>query len=95
MPASIQPEIVFDGHAAIGGGAGIGDRQHRLMWLDIPDAMGAVWSGRRFHPVGPAFAGPNRGCAQPGQRLGVGFGGDCDGGDARVKIVKGLPASSW
>jgi SMP-30/Gluconolactonase/LRE-like region len=36
VPASIQPEIVFDGHAAIGGGAGIGDRQQRLMWLDIP-----------------------------------------------------------
>jgi sugar lactone lactonase YvrE len=36
VPASIQPEIVFDGHAAIGGGAGIGDREQRLMWLDIP-----------------------------------------------------------
>ena len=45
MPASMQPEIVFDGHAAIGGGAGIGDRQQRLMWLDIPD--------RRVHRFDP------------------------------------------
>ena len=37
MPASMQPEIVFDGHAAIGGGLGMGDRQQRLLWLDIPN----------------------------------------------------------
>jgi sugar lactone lactonase YvrE len=33
---SKQPEIVFDGHPAIGGGAGMGDRQQTLLWLDIP-----------------------------------------------------------
>jgi sugar lactone lactonase YvrE len=33
---SKQPEIVFDGHPAIGGGAGRGDRQQRLLCLDIP-----------------------------------------------------------
>jgi hypothetical protein len=28
----MQPEIVFYAHAAIGGGAGMGDRQQRLLW---------------------------------------------------------------
>jgi sugar lactone lactonase YvrE len=35
-PASRQPEILFDGHPAIGEGAGMGDRQQRLLWPDIP-----------------------------------------------------------
>jgi hypothetical protein len=39
--------------------------------------------------------GPNRGCAQPGWPLAIGFGGDSDGCDTRGKIVKGPSVSSW
>jgi sugar lactone lactonase YvrE len=46
VPASLQPEIVFDGHAALGEGPVWDDRQQRLLWLDIP--RGRV---HRFDPA--------------------------------------------
>ena len=62
MPASMQPQIVFDGHATIGEGPVWDDQQQRLLWLDIPHGRvhrfdPATGSDDVFHvgkPVGAA-----------------------------------------
>jgi sugar lactone lactonase YvrE len=98
----MQPEIVFDGHAAIGGGAGMGDRQQRLLWLDIPHG--------RVHRFDPAAGsddvfvrikrsiGPDRdssGSAPPCELPGINETTEIDLRSARMRVVSADVSDLW